>query len=215
VASADEARLRLARDVHDGAQQRLVHALLRLNQARAAIEETDSTTATRLLDESFVQVQTANAQLRELAHGILPAALTRGGLRDGVQSLLRHAPLPVDVEVLAGRLPEQVETTAYFVIAEALTNVIKHAGADRTRVRAFAQGDRLEVEVSDDGRGGADPDDGSGLTGLIDRVEAVGGSMTVSSPPGGGTVLSITLPIEPSATPVRESRAVVTSGLLE
>jgi signal transduction histidine kinase len=204
IASADEARRRLARDVHDGAQQRLVHALLRLGQARAAIDGTDGTTATKLLEESFVQVQTANAQLRELAHGILPAALARGGLRDGVQSLLRHAPLRVDVDVLAGRLPEPVETTAYFVIAEALTNVIKHAGADRTRVRAFAQGDRLEVEVSDDGRGGADPADGSGLTGLIDRVEAIGGSMTVSSPPGGGTVLSITLPIEPSATPERE-----------
>ena len=214
VASADEARRRLARDVHDGAQQRLVHALLRLGQARAALEASDSATA-RLLDESLVQVQAANGQLRELAHGILPAALARGGLHDGVQSLLRHTPLPVHAQVLAERLPEPVETTAYFVIAEALTNVIKHADAERARVRALADGDRLEVEVSDDGRGGADPDGGSGLTGLIDRVEAFGGSVSVSSPPGEGTNVSITLPIEPSERAERQSRAVVTSGRLE
>ena len=103
--------------------------------------------------------------------------------------------LPVDAEVLAGRLPEPVETSAYFVIAEALTNVIKHAGADQARVRALATGDRLEVEVFDDGRGGADPTGGSGLIGLADRVEAVGGSMSVNSPAGTGTTLSVSLPI--------------------
>jgi len=195
VAGADEARRRLARDVHDGAQQRLVHALLRLKQARAALEDTDGAAA-KLLDESLAQVQAANAQLRELAHGILPSALARGGLGDGVQSLLRHTPLPVDAEVRAGRLPQPVETTAYFVIAEALTNVIKHAGADRARVRALAAADRLEVEVSDDGRGGADPAGGSGLTGLTDRVDAAGGSMTLTSPPGEGTKLCVVLPIE-------------------
>lgn len=195
VASADDARRRLARDVHDGAQQRLVHALLRLKQARAGLEDADGTTAKRL-DESLVQVEAANAQLRELAHGILPAALVRGGLRAGVLSLLRHTPLPVDAEVDVGRLPELVETTAYFVIAEALTNMIKHASASRARVRAETVGDRLEVEISDDGRGGADPARGPGLTGLIDRVEAVGGTMSVTSPPGAGTTLSISLPIE-------------------
>jgi signal transduction histidine kinase len=211
VASADEARRRLARDVHDGAQQRLVHALLRLKQARAGLADTDSPTAKRL-DESLVQVQAANAQLRELAHGILPAALARGGLRDGVQSLSRHTPLPVDAEVLVGRLPEPVETTAYFVIAEALTNVVKHAGAGRARVRVDTVGDRLEVEVSDDGRGGADPAGGSGLTGLIDRVEAVGGIMSVRSRLGAGTTLSIVLPIEEPEACERPSPLAVTSA---
>ena len=107
-------------------------------------------------------------------------------------------PLPVDAEVSVGRLPQAVETTAYFVIAEALTNVIKHAGASRARVRALAAGDRLEIEVSDDGRGGAHAANGSGLTGLIDRVDAAGGSMSVSSPAGAGTRLTVTLPIDQS-----------------
>jgi PAS domain S-box-containing protein len=194
VASADEARRRLARDVHDGAQQRLVHTLITLKQAQAALEGSDSAVA-NLVDESLAQAEVANVQLRELANGILPAALARGGLRTGIESLLHHTPLPVDVEVPLERLPEAVETTAYFVIAEALTNVMKHAGASRARVRALAAGDRLEVEVSDDGRGGADPANGSGLMGLIDRVDAAGGSLSVSSPAGAGTKLTVTLPI--------------------
>jgi PAS domain S-box-containing protein len=197
VASADEARRRLARDVHDGAQQRLVHTLITLKQAQAALQGSDSAVA-RLVDESLAQAGVANVQLRELANGILPAALTRGGLRTGIESLLQDTPLPVDAEVPLERLPQAVETTAYFVIAEALTNVIKHAGARRARVRALAVGDRVEVEVSDDGRGGADPANGSGLTGLIDRVDAAGGSMSVSSPAGGGTRLTVTLPIDQS-----------------
>jgi PAS domain S-box-containing protein len=197
VASADEARRRLARDVHDGAQQRLVHTLITLKQAQVALQGSDSAVA-RLVDESLAQAGVANVQLRELANGILPAALTRGGLRTGIESLLHDTPLPVDVEVPLERLPQAVETTAYFVIAEALTNVIKHAGASRVRVRALATGDRLEIEVSDDGRGGADPANGSGLTGLIDRVDAAGGSMSVSSPAGAGTRLSVTLPIDRS-----------------
>jgi signal transduction histidine kinase len=197
VASADEARRRLARDVHDGAQQRLVHTLITLKQAQAALQGSDSAVA-RLVAESLAQAGVANVQLRELANGILPAALTRGGLRTGIESLLHDTPLPVDVEVALERLPQAVETTAYFVIAEALTNVIKHASASRARVRALATGDRLEVEVSDDGRGGADPANGSGLTGLIDRVDAAGGSMSVSSPAGGGTRLTVTLPIDES-----------------
>jgi PAS domain S-box-containing protein len=197
VASADEARRRLARDVHDGAQQRLVHTLITLKQAQAALRGSDSAVA-GLVDESLAQAQVANVQLRELANGILPAALTRGGLRTGIESLLHNTPLPVDAEVSPERLPEAVETTAYFVIAEALTNVIKHAGASRARVRALAAGDRLEIEVSDDGRGGADPANGSGLMGLIDRVDAAGGSMSVSSPAGAGTRLTVTLPIDQS-----------------
>jgi signal transduction histidine kinase len=197
VASADEARRRLERDVHDGAQQRLVHTLITLKQAQAALQGSDSAVA-RLVDESLAQAEVANVQLRELANGILPAALARGGLRTGIASLLHDTPLRVDAEVLGERLPEAVETTAYFVIAEALTNVMKHAGANRARVRAVAAGDRLEVEVSDDGHGGADPANGSGLMGLIDRVDAAGGSMSVSSPEGAGTRLTVTLPIDQS-----------------
>jgi PAS domain S-box-containing protein len=197
VASADEARRRLARDVHDGAQQRLVHTLITLKQAQAALQGSDSAVA-RLVDESLAQAQVANVQLRELANGILPAALSRGGLRTGIESLLHDTPLPVHAEVPLERLPQAVETTAYFVISEALTNVIKHAGASRARVRALAAGDRLEVEVSDDGRGGADPANGSGLLGLIDRVDAASGSMSISSPAGAGTRLTVTLPIDQS-----------------
>jgi signal transduction histidine kinase len=197
VASADEARRRLERDVHDGAQQRLVHTLIMLKQAQAALQGSDSAAA-RLVDGSLAQAEVANVQLRELANGILPAALARGGLRTGIESLLHDTPLPVDAEVTVERLPAAVETTAYFVIAEALTNVIKHAGASRARVRALAAGDRLEIEVSDDGRGGAHAANGSGLTGLIDRVEAAGGSMSVSSPAGAGTTLTVTLPIDHS-----------------
>jgi PAS domain S-box-containing protein len=197
VASADEARRRLARDVHDGAQQRLVHALITLKQAQATLDGSDSAVV-KLVDESLAQAEVANVQLRELANGILPAALVRGGLRTGIESLLHDTPIPVDAEVLGERLPEAVETTVYFVIAEALTNVMKHAGATRARVRALAAGDRLEVEVSDNGRGGADPANGSGLMGLIDRVDAAGGSMSVSSPAGAGTRLTVTLPIDQS-----------------
>jgi signal transduction histidine kinase len=198
VAASDDARRRTVRDVHDGAQQRLVHTLITLKRARAALGDHNTETG-RLLDESLAQAHTANEQLRELAHGILPAALARGGLRAGVDSLVSHLALPVDTELLAGRLPEPVETAAYFVIAEALTNTVKHAGAGRARVRAIAIGDRLELEVADDGRGGADPAWGPGLTGLADRVETVGGSMTGDSPPGAGTTLSAVLPLPPTA----------------
>ena len=206
VASADEARRRLARDVHDGAQQRLVHTLIALKQARGELQGADPAVA-RLLDESLAQAESANAQLRELTNGILPAALAHGGLRAGLEPLLRHAPLPVEAEVLRERLPEPVETTGYFVIAEAVTNVIKHAGASRAHVRALRTEDRLEIEVSDDGRGGADPAAGSGLIGLIDRVDAAGGSMSISSPPGGGTTLTVTLPIEASGLHARHDQS--------
>lgn len=197
VASADEARRRLVRDVHDGAQQRLVHTLIMLRQAQTALQGSDGAVA-RLVEEALAQADAANVQLRELVRGIMPSALTRGGLRAGVQSLVDHMTLPVDAETLDGRLPEPIETTAYFVIAEALTNVVKHAGADRAQVRALVDGDWLEIEVSDNGRGGADPAGGSGLIGLADRVEAAGGSISVSSPPGAGTRLTVTLPTEPA-----------------
>lgn len=205
VASGDEARRRLARDVHDGAQQRLVHAIIMLKQARAALEGTVGPAAA-LVGESLDQAQAANEQLRDLAHGIMPGALARGGLHAAVESLRAHVPLTLDAEVLVDRLPERAELTAYFVISEALTNVVKHAGARRARVRAVLDADRLQVEISDDGHGGADPAAGSGLVGLADRVDAAGGTMSLTSPPDVGTTLSIELPINLPRSPEPDAR---------
>lgn len=196
VASADEARRRLARDVHDGAQQRQVHTVIALKQAQAALKDA-SGPAPALIDESLRQAQAATTQLRDLVHGIMPAALHRGGLRAGVESLRDHVPLTVDAQMQVDRLPESVEVTAYFVIAEALTNVVKHARAEHARVRAAVVDNQLEVEVSDDGHGGADLDAGTGLVGVADRVAAAGGAMSLSSPAGAGTTLSILLPVDP------------------
>jgi signal transduction histidine kinase len=211
VASADEARRRLARDVHDGAQQRQVHTVIALKQAQAALHDTDNRAA-GLIEESLRQAQAATAALRELAHGIMPAALHRGGLRAGVDSLREHVSLPVQAQVLAERLPEPVEITAYFVAAEALTNVVKHAGATLARVHAFIAEGRLEVVVSDDGHGGADPAGGTGLIGLTDRVAAAGGTLSLSSPPGAGTTLSVALPIDQPTGPNGPDPAAVRPG---
>ena len=194
VAEADEARRRLARDVHDGAQRQLVHALLFGKQARAALAEPDGPAA-GLLEQSLSHSQGAYDDLRRLAHGILPAALEQGGLKTAVEALAADAPLLVRCEVLAERLPDAVETTAYFVIAEALTNVIKHADARSARVRATCAQDQLTVQIADDGRGGAGPSGGSGLVGLADRVGAAAGTITVTSPPAGGTTIEAVLPL--------------------
>jgi signal transduction histidine kinase len=203
VAGADEARRRLARDVHDGAQQRLVHALLTGKQARDALAK-PAGRAAELLEESLRHSESAYDELRRLAHGILPAALEQGGLEAAVEALVADVALPVDCEVLAGRLPEAVETTAYFVIAEALTNVVKHAGAGRARVKVTPAGDGLALEVSDDGRGGARPGHGSGLIGLADRVGAAGGTIVVTSAPDAGTTVAATLPLTAPETVVAE-----------
>ncbi|HEY1518309.1 MAG TPA: ATP-binding protein, partial [Solirubrobacteraceae bacterium] len=137
----------------------------------------------------------ANAELRELAHGILPAALTRGGLRAGVEALVSRVSLPVSIDVPAHRLPAGVEATAYFVVSEALTNVLKHAGAAGAGVMARVEAGNLRVEVSDDGVGGARGDHGTGLGGLEDRVSALDGRLVVDSPAGGGTRVCALLPV--------------------
>ena len=147
--------------------------------------------------EALQHAERATVELRDLVHGILPASLSRGGLRTGVESLIAGQTASVDLDVSAlaeGRLPAELEVTAYFVVAEALTNVVKHAGATRTRVRLATERDVLTLEVSDDGRGGADPR-GNGLTGMADRVDAMNGALVVTSPPGGGTKVVVTLPI--------------------
>lgn len=195
VAATDEERRRVVRDLHDGAQQRLVHAVITLKLARRALEEGGADDARELVGEGLEQAEEATSELRELAHGILPAVLSRGGLRAGVESLTTRVSLPVSVEVCAERFPPAIEATAYFVVSEALTNAVKHADADRAEVRAGVEDGALRVEVRDDGAGGARLDGGSGLQGLEDRLDALGGELLVQSPPGGGTLVRAVLPL--------------------
>jgi GAF domain-containing protein len=194
VSAADESRRRIERDLHDGAQQRLVQAVIMLKLAQRASSDGDGSVR-ELVAEALRHAEAANAELRELAHGILPAALIRGGLRAGVEALVSRVSLPVSVDVLVGRLPAGVEATAYFVVSEALTNVVKHAGAGGAGVMARVEDEQLRVEVSDDGVGGARGDHGTGLGGLEDRVSALDGRLVLESPPGGGTRVCALLPV--------------------
>jgi PAS domain S-box-containing protein len=192
VAAADDERRRVVRDLHDGAQQRLVHTVITMKLVRRALENGDD--AARLVDDALDQAERANVELRELAHGILPAVLARGGLRAGVEALASRTPVPVDIAVSVDRLPAAVEATAYFVVAEALTNVAKHSRARRAEVAARVEGGTLLVQVRDDGVGGARRI-GSGLVGLGDRVAALDGRLRVDSPPGEGTLLAADIPL--------------------
>ena len=194
AAAGDETRRRIERDLHDGAQQRLVHAVIVLKLALRALSNADAN-AGELVAEALHHAEQANSELRELAHGILPAALTRGGLRAGVEALVSRVSLPVSVDVPVGRLPAGVEATAYFVVSEALTNVLKHARAAGAGVTARVEAGKLRVEVSDDGVGGARGDHGTGLGGLEDRVSALDGRLVIESPPGGGTRVCVLLPV--------------------
>jgi signal transduction histidine kinase len=193
VAAADDERRRVVRDLHDGAQQRLVHTVITLKLARQALEQ-GSERARVLLDEAIDHAQRATAEVRELAHGILPSALTHGGLRAGVDALSSRMPVPVASEVSVERLPSAVEATAYFVVAEALTNVAKHARAEHAEVRARVEHDVLRVQVRDDGVGGARPE-GSGLVGLADRLAALDGRLEIEMPAEGGTLVAATIPL--------------------
>jgi signal transduction histidine kinase len=193
LTAADEARRRVVRDLHDGTQQRLVHAIVTLKLARQALRERDEK-AEALVAEALEHAEQGKVELRELAHGILPAALTRGGLRAGVNAIVTRLDVPVVAHVPAGRFPAEVEASAYFVVAEALTNVVKHAHAGLAEVTASAENGRLHVEIRDDGIGGADPA-GHGLVGMGDRVTALGGRLRIESPGGGGTLVAATLPL--------------------
>jgi signal transduction histidine kinase len=197
VATADETRRRIERDLHDGTQQRLVHTILSLKLARQALGH-DGGSSAQLVDEALQHAESANTQLRELVHGILPAVLRRGGLRAAVGTLTSRAGLPVSAEVTAERLPPALEATAYFIVAEALTNVIKHAGASSAQVRISVDGGALHVEVRDDGVGGTRLEGSSGLLGLRDRAAAMNGELHVESPPGRGTVITAKLPVPDS-----------------
>ncbi len=198
VAAGDESRRRLQRDVHDTAQQRLVHAVITLKLARdALLAGAPATDAAGLVDEALRNAERAGRELRDVVRGILPAALTVGGLRAGLESLVDDAALPVDLRVAVPRLPAALETTAYFVVAEALTNVVKHAGAACAVVDVTLDDDHLVIDVRDDGAGGADASRGSGLTGLHDRIDANDGALTITSPPGGGTTVHARIPVRP------------------
>jgi len=194
VAAGDAARRRLERDLHDGAQQHLVALAATLRLARMRLDADPPATG-ELLDTAMEGLHAATGELRELARGIHPAVLTEGGLRPAIAGLAGRVALPVDVAgVAADRLPAAVEATAYFVVAEALTNVVRHAGATHAEVSVTPRGDVLIVRVSDDGRGGAGLDRGSGLAGLADRVAAAGGSLTVESAAGAGTIVRAEIP---------------------
>jgi signal transduction histidine kinase len=185
VAAGDEARRRMVRDLHDGVQQRLVHTIIVLKQAAHALP-LNHDDVEPLLAEAIAQGTEANAELRELVHGILPAVLTRGGLAAGIDALVSRSPVPVAVTVPRERFSAEVEATAYFVVAEALTNIAKHARAQSVEVRVRIEEGALRIEVRDDGVGGADPG-GDGLLGLADRIAALDGELRLESPPGGGT----------------------------
>jgi signal transduction histidine kinase len=194
VEAEDSARRKLERDLHDGAQQRLVGLALDLRLARSRIQ-TDPEAAAELLDQAQTELGRATEELRELARGIHPAVLSDRGLEAAVDTLAARAPFPVDVDArVNGRLPDPVEAAAYFVVAEALTNVARHADADRAEVGIRQDNGRLRVEVRDDGAGGADPS-GSGLRGLSDRVTALDGSLEISSRSGRGTTVRALIPI--------------------
>jgi PAS domain S-box-containing protein len=195
IEAADAARARLERDLHDGAQQQLVNLTLRLRIARGSLPGKPEEAA-RLLDDALELAGAALTELRELAAGIHPAILTHRGLGPAVERLASRMPLPVTVtEVAEGRLPPPVEASVYFVVSEALTNVVKHAGASAATVRIGAADRVLTVEVSDDGAGGADMRGGTGLSGLADRVAALDGELTVTSVPGGGTTVHAEIPL--------------------
>ena len=198
LADAFEAeRRRIERDLHDGAQQRLVSLTLQLGLARLDLPA--HSPAAVAVAAAHEQAKQLMAELRELIHGIQPQVLTDLGLPAAIGELADQSPIQVTVSAdVAGRLPGQVETTAYFVVAEALTNIAKHSGASSVSVTARRRGGVLTVEVSDNGRGGADPGRGTGLTGLADRTAVAGGRMLLSSPDGGPTILRVELPCTPS-----------------
>jgi GAF domain-containing protein len=197
VAASDEARRRFERDLHDGVQQRLVTLGLELRGAEATASEESGELGERLAKVGD-GLTGALDDLRELSRGIHPAILSEGGLVPALKVLSRRSAVPVGLDLAVDeRLPDQIEVAAYYVVSESLTNVAKHAHASKVDVRAQVADGALELTIEDDGVGGADPAEGSGLTGLADRVEAHGGSIAIANPPGGGTSLRVQLPLSP------------------
>ncbi|HSO52465.1 MAG TPA: GAF domain-containing protein, partial [Actinomycetes bacterium] len=196
VAAADATRRRLERDLHDGAQQRLVSLALRLRGAATALPP-DLREVHQELAGVGAELDEVLGDLRELSRGIHPAILSEGGLGPALRTLARRSPVPVELHVgMEGRLPERVEVTAYYVVAEALTNAAKHANASAVQVDVDRDDGVVRLAIRDDGVGGADPGRGSGLIGLKDRLEGTGGTLRVDSRPGQGTSLLAELPIQ-------------------
>lgn len=193
LAAGDEARRRVVRDLHDGAQQRLVHATIALKLALRALA-TGKGDVGGLVGEALEHTERGNRELRELAHGILPALLVTSGVGAAIDALVRRFDVRVSVTLTDDRFRAEIEASAYFIVAEALTNVVKHAQASRAEVAGGAEGGVLRLEISDDGIGGADPG-GEGLVGIRDRAAALGGQLEVVSPKGKGTRLTVTLPL--------------------
>lgn len=190
VEAADAERRRIERDLHDGAQQRLVALAMRLDQARAG-----SAGASALIDSTTAELLTAIKEVRDLAHGLHPTILTDSGLAAAIEALAERTPFPVSVDVTESRFATEVEVAAYYVVAEGLTNVARHADATDAHVEVRAESGRLVVTVADNGRGGADPGAGSGLRGLADRLAVIGGELKVTSSPAAGTTLTASIPV--------------------
>jgi signal transduction histidine kinase len=221
VEAADAARRRLERDLHDGAQQQLVALALDLRLLKARVHGDGDSAA--LVERANAKLAAALEELRELARGIHPAILTDRGLVPAVQALTRRVSLPIDCDLrIEGRLPDPVEAAAYFVVAEAITNVVKYSQASHATVRAWRDGDVVEVEVVDDGVGGADASRGSGLRGLGDRLSAVDGKLGVHSPRGDGTRVHARIPCragtlveQASSDPLKHAASVLQSASVE
>ncbi|HEY8466171.1 MAG TPA: histidine kinase [Solirubrobacterales bacterium] len=196
VAAADAARRRIERDLHDGAQQRLISLALRLELLQRRVEP--ETELARELAEVRAELSDTLTELRELARGIHPSVLSERGLRAALEALAGNAPMAVDLAVAneATEAPSALQMTAYFIVAEALTNATKHAQAERASVNVTLADDVLAVEVADDGRGGADANSGTGLRGLADRVNALDGEFEIESRPGNGTTVRARMPLE-------------------
>ena len=195
IDAADAERRRIERDLHDGAQQRLTSLALNLGMARSALAPDAPPETRRAIEEAHDEAKQALAELRGFVRGLHPAVLDERGLDAALSGIVARAPVPTSLHVLlAQRPPRTLEAVAYFVVSEALTNVAKHSGATRATVRVTSDAHRLVVEVGDDGQGGAATGAGSGLTGLSHRVASVDGTLTVTSPAGGPTVLRAEMP---------------------
>jgi PAS domain S-box-containing protein len=197
VAASDETRRQIERDLHDGAQQRLVHTVITLKLARQALQNA-ADNAPALVAEALNHAERATVELRELVHGILPPVLTHSGLRAAVHALADRMPMPVEIRMTEDRMAPAVEATAYFVVAEALTNVARHSGARHATVDARVEDGFLQIRVRDDGVGGAQPD-GHGFVGLGDRLAVLDGQLRVESPAGGGTLVAAGIPLRSKA----------------
>jgi signal transduction histidine kinase len=203
VAASDDARRRIERDLHDGTQQRLVSLGLAVRAARSSLPSDLSDLRSQL---SGIATGLAEAveELQELSRGIHPAILAQGGLAPALRTLARRSAIPIALDIrMETRLPVPIEVAAYYVMSEALANAAKHAQASRIDISVTPRDGRLMLSIRDDGIGGADRSRGSGLVGLTDRVEALGGSISIESPPGAGTYITAELPLELEVTQER------------